>query len=68
LGSLKAQVKTVEEDLKQFKDVNKKYTDQLIKVKVTVSRLGGYVQIRLIEMPGVGHGQHRFGKICQSVG
>ena len=34
---MKAQVKTVEEDLKQFKDIYKKYTDQLVKVKVIFS-------------------------------
>ncbi|KAJ3509992.1 hypothetical protein NLJ89_g4921 [Agrocybe chaxingu] len=35
LGSLKAQGKTLENDLKEFKDVYKKYTDQLIRVKVS---------------------------------
>ncbi|CAA7261579.1 unnamed protein product [Cyclocybe aegerita] len=35
LGSLKAQLKTLESDLKEFKDVYKKYTDQLIRVKVS---------------------------------
>ncbi|KAF9533118.1 P-loop containing nucleoside triphosphate hydrolase protein [Crepidotus variabilis] len=35
LGSMKAQTKTLEDDLKQFKDVYKKYTNQLIKVKVS---------------------------------
>lgn len=34
LGSLKAQLKSLENDLKEFKDVHKKYTDQLIRVKV----------------------------------
>jgi len=35
LGSLKAQLKSLETDLKEFKDVYKKYTDQLIRVKVS---------------------------------
>ncbi|PPQ65393.1 hypothetical protein CVT26_000018 [Gymnopilus dilepis] len=35
LGSLKAQLKSLETDLKEFKDVYKNYTDQLIRVKVS---------------------------------
>ncbi|PPQ69607.1 hypothetical protein CVT24_001363 [Panaeolus cyanescens] len=35
LGSLAAQLKTTKEDLKGYKDVYKKYTDQLIRVKVS---------------------------------
>lgn len=34
LSSLKAQVRTLENDMKDFKDIGKRYTDQLIKVKV----------------------------------
>ncbi|KAF9475656.1 hypothetical protein BDN70DRAFT_955105 [Pholiota conissans] len=35
LGSLKAQLKTLEADHKEFKDVYKNYTEQLIRVKVS---------------------------------
>ena len=35
LVSLKSQLKSLESDYREFKDVNKKYTDQLIKVKVS---------------------------------
>ncbi|KJA21183.1 hypothetical protein HYPSUDRAFT_141004 [Hypholoma sublateritium FD-334 SS-4] len=35
LSTLKAQLKSLENDLKEFKDVYKKYTDQLIRVKVS---------------------------------
>ncbi|TDL22235.1 hypothetical protein BD410DRAFT_272559 [Rickenella mellea] len=35
LSSLKAQVKTVEGDLKEFKDITKRYTEQLVKVKMS---------------------------------
>ncbi|KAK7048369.1 DNA repair protein rad50 [Favolaschia claudopus] len=35
LSSSKSQLKTLESDLKDFKDINKKYTDQLIKVKMS---------------------------------
>ncbi|KAF8798952.1 hypothetical protein BYT27DRAFT_6885490 [Phlegmacium glaucopus] len=35
LSSLKVQLKSLETDLKEFKDVHKKYTDQLIRVKVS---------------------------------
>lgn len=34
LVSLKSQLQSLESDFKEFKDVNKKYTDQLIRVKV----------------------------------
>lgn len=34
LSSHKAQLREWENDMKDFKDVNKKYTDQLVKVKV----------------------------------
>lgn len=34
LSSSRSQLKTLESDLKDFKEINKKYTDQLIKVKV----------------------------------
>lgn len=37
LSSHKSQLKTWEADLKEFKDINKRYTDQLIKVKVRSS-------------------------------
>lgn len=36
LGSLKAALKTSENDLREFKDVHKQYTDQLIRVKVFI--------------------------------
>ncbi|KAH9480437.1 DNA repair protein RAD50 [Psilocybe cubensis] len=35
LGTLKAQSKTLDNDLKEYKDVYKNYTDQLIRVKVS---------------------------------
>ena len=35
LTSLRAQLQKLEEDLREFKDINKKYTDQLVKVKVS---------------------------------
>ncbi|KDQ62331.1 hypothetical protein JAAARDRAFT_66083 [Jaapia argillacea MUCL 33604] len=35
LSSHKSQLKTLETDLKEFKNVNKKYTDQLVKVKMS---------------------------------
>jgi len=35
LSSLKVQQKSLEADLKEFKDIHKKYTDQLIRVKVS---------------------------------
>ncbi|KAJ7784558.1 hypothetical protein B0H16DRAFT_1492970 [Mycena metata] len=35
LSSSRSQLKSLETDLKDFKDVNKKYTDQLIKVKMS---------------------------------
>ncbi|KAK2465331.1 hypothetical protein APHAL10511_002685 [Amanita phalloides] len=35
LGSLKSQLQSLESDFKEFKDVNKKYTDQLIRVKMS---------------------------------
>lgn len=38
LGSLKSQLQSLESDFKEFKDVNKKYTDQLIRVKVITLR------------------------------
>ena len=34
ISSHKSQLKTWEDDLKDFKDINKRYTDQLIRVKV----------------------------------
>jgi DNA repair protein RAD50 len=36
LASHKAQLKTLESDLKEFRDINKRYRDQLIKVKVGI--------------------------------
>lgn len=36
MSSLKDQLKGVEDDLGEFKNVYKMYTDQLIKVKVSV--------------------------------
>lgn len=38
VSSQKSQLKTWENDLKEFKDINKRYTDQLIKVKVRTVR------------------------------
>ncbi|KAJ6613278.1 P-loop containing nucleoside triphosphate hydrolase protein [Mycena sp. CBHHK59/15] len=35
LSSSRSQLKSLESDLKDFKDINKKYTDQLIKVKMS---------------------------------
>ncbi|KAH8114569.1 AAA domain-containing protein [Phellopilus nigrolimitatus] len=35
LNSLKDQLKTLEKDLSEFKDINKRYTDQLVKVKMS---------------------------------
>ena len=35
LTSLRAQLQTLDKDLGDYKDTNKKYTDQLIKVKVS---------------------------------
>lgn len=35
LSSNRTQLKTWEVDMREFKDINKKYTDQLIKVKVS---------------------------------
>ena len=35
LTSLRAQLQTLEKDLGDYRDTNKKYTDQLIKVKVS---------------------------------
>ncbi|KAF8134783.1 AAA domain-containing protein [Mycena galopus ATCC 62051] len=35
LSSSRSQLKTLESDLRDFKDINKKYTDQLIKVKMS---------------------------------
>ncbi|KAJ6584989.1 hypothetical protein B0H19DRAFT_405342 [Mycena capillaripes] len=35
LSSSRSQLKTLEDDLRDFKDINKKYTDQLIKVKMS---------------------------------
>jgi DNA repair protein RAD50 len=32
---LRAQLQTLEGDLRDYKDINKKYTDQLVKVKVS---------------------------------
>lgn len=34
LSSLRVQLRTIEADFKEFKDINKRYRDQLIKVKV----------------------------------
>lgn len=34
---MEAQLKTFETDMQDFKNVNKKYRDQLIKVKVTTA-------------------------------
>jgi DNA repair protein RAD50 len=31
---MRAQLKALEHDMKEFKDINKDYTDQLIRVKV----------------------------------
>ena len=39
LNSLKAQLKTLEKEVKEYKDINQKYTDQLVKVKVWISFL-----------------------------
>jgi hypothetical protein len=36
VSSHKSQLKTWEEDLKDFKDINKRYTEQLIRVKVQI--------------------------------
>ena len=38
VSSHKSQLKTWENDLREFKDINKQYTDQLIKVKVRAVR------------------------------
>ncbi|TFK24963.1 P-loop containing nucleoside triphosphate hydrolase protein [Coprinopsis marcescibilis] len=35
MGSLESQRKVLEEDIKEFKDVNKMYTEQLVKVKIS---------------------------------
>ena len=39
LSSIKSQVKTQEADLKEFKDISRRYKDQLVKVKVTFERI-----------------------------
>lgn len=36
LSSLKSQVQQLDNDLKEFKDIGKKYRDQLVKVKVSI--------------------------------
>jgi len=36
LSSERSKLKTWEDDLKEFKDINKRYTAQLIKVKVRI--------------------------------
>lgn len=39
MSSLKDQVETLEHDLAEFRNVNKRYKDQLIKVKVGTREL-----------------------------
>lgn len=46
LSSLKDQVQTLEYDLAEFENVNKRYKDQLIKVKVGTSVLVGVISRR----------------------
>lgn len=45
VSSQKSQLKTWESDLKEFKDINKRYTDQLIKVKVRALRFIYHVHL-----------------------
>jgi len=45
LSSLKDQVETLENDLAEFENVNKRYKDQLVKVKVGCSRVGPHYSV-----------------------
>lgn len=54
--------------MKEFKDINKLYTDQLIKVKVSAAGCTYLVSMILKSHLDVGYGKQRLGKICQSPG
>jgi DNA repair protein RAD50 len=69
LSSLKDNAKTQEKDMKEFKDVNRRYKDQLVKVKVLFEIF--IVRNSTTDMlfaADVRHGQQRSREIFQSFG
>lgn len=67
LEATKQQIKSLEVDLKEFKGINQKYTDQLIKVKVCVS-LDFCLEVTDFGRAVGGYGQRRLGEVCQGSG